>query len=76
MSASPSTSASLTAFLAGGTDNASYLPGSTYDTVPMADQTGRIAVLVGKPAAFSRRLVLGPIPGNHLFGSGCRNAAS
>ena len=47
MSASPSTSASLTAFLSGGTDNASYLPGSTYDTVPMANQAGRIFVLLG-----------------------------
>jgi hypothetical protein len=29
-----------------------------------------------RPAALSRMLVLGPMPGNHLFGRGCRNAAS
>jgi hypothetical protein len=29
---------------AGGNDNASYSVASTYDTVPMADQTGRVAV--------------------------------
>ncbi len=44
-SPSPSTSASLTAFMdGGGTDNASYGVASTFDTAPMADQTGRIAV--------------------------------
>jgi hypothetical protein len=30
--------------LSGGTDNASYSVASTFDTVPMADQSGRIAV--------------------------------
>jgi RHS repeat-associated protein len=40
-SASP---ASLT--LSGGTDNASYSVASTFDTTPMADQSGRIAVTV------------------------------
>ncbi len=30
--------------LGGGTDNASYSVAATFDTVPMADQTGRIAV--------------------------------
>jgi RHS repeat-associated protein len=52
-SVSPSTSgsavtsapASLTALMTGGgTDNASYSVASSFDTVPMADQTGRIAV--------------------------------
>jgi hypothetical protein len=39
-----STPAALTAFMSGGTDGASYVVASTYDTVPMANQTGRIAV--------------------------------
>ncbi len=43
-SSSPSPSASLTAYMDGGTDNASYSVASTFDTVPMADQSGRIAV--------------------------------
>jgi RHS repeat-associated protein len=43
-SPSPSTPASLTAYMSGGTDNASYSVASTFDTVPMADQSGRIAV--------------------------------
>jgi len=45
-SPSPSASApaSLTAYMDGGTDNASYSVASTFDTVPMADQSGRIAV--------------------------------
>jgi len=32
--------------MGGGTDNASYSVASTFDTVPMADQSGRIAVTV------------------------------
>ena len=51
-SASPSASPSVTATTislvradgASGTDNASYSVAATYDTVPMADQSGRIAV--------------------------------
>jgi hypothetical protein len=43
-STSGSTPAALTAFLATGTDNATYSVASTFDTVPMANQTGRIAV--------------------------------
>ena len=44
-STSPVVSASLTALMGGGgTDNASYSVAPTFDTVPMADQTGRIAV--------------------------------
>ena len=45
-SASPSAGspASLTAYMTGGTDNASYSVASTFDTVPMANQSGRIAV--------------------------------
>src|SRR5581483_2189635 len=46
-STSPSTSSSTattTALLDGGTDNASYSVASTFDTVPMANQSGRIAV--------------------------------
>jgi RHS repeat-associated protein len=51
-SVSPSASATSTASTTslvqldsgGGTDNASYSVAASYDTVPMADQTGRIAV--------------------------------
>src|SRR5205823_13358232 len=43
-SPTPSMSASLTAFMTGGTDNATYSVASTFDTVPMANQSGRIAV--------------------------------
>src|SRR5260370_233436 len=44
-SPSSSASASLTAFMdGGGTDNASYSVAATFDTAPMADQSGRIAV--------------------------------
>jgi RHS repeat-associated protein len=39
-----STPAALTAYMSGGTDGASYVVASTYDTVPMANQSGRIAV--------------------------------
>lgn len=41
---SPATGITAALVSAGGTDNASYSVASTFDTVPMADQSGRIAV--------------------------------